>query len=126
MANIDTIDLLRSLDPARMLAPADAGAREELRVRIVGAGPGSATGARPRRRPVALAAAAGTLALVVGAGAAWASGALSPIALFRANAAYDDPGAGHLWHQRVVPGSVTQAASLHIPRVGRVQFWFGR
>jgi len=126
MARSDTLDILRRLDPAASLAPADAHAREALRRRIA-AVPIRPSGRRPRRRRATVLAAATALLLAVGVGAVWAADALGPLALFRANPSYnDDPNAGRLWHQHVIPGSVFKAATMRIAHVGRVQFWFGR
>ena len=126
MPSSDTLDILRRLDPARSIAPADASAGEALRRQIV------AVPVRPsarrrhgRRAPVLVAVAA--MLLAVGIGAVWAAGVLGPVALFRANSAYnDDPSAGQIWHQHVIPASVFKAATMRIPHVGPVQFWFGR
>jgi hypothetical protein len=126
MPRSDTLDILRRLDPARAIAPADAGARGALRRQIV-AVPIRPPARRPRRRRATVLAAAAATLLAVGIGAVWATGVLGPVALFRANSAYnDDPNAGRLWHQHVIPGSVFKAATVRIPHVGPVQFWFGR
>jgi hypothetical protein len=70
---------------------------------------------------VALALAA---ALVVGVGAAWASGLLSPLAVFENNAQSDGNPPGSIWDQKVDPGTVRMAASVRIPGVGPVRFWY--
>lgn len=118
------LDLLRRHDPASTLTAADADRCEALRRRIVAS---RARGARPRRHrsPVVPALALG-VALVVGAGAAWAAGALSPTALFRANPNGEGTRPGDLWHQRVIPASVHRAATVPIPHVGPVQYWYAR
>ncbi|HEY2787933.1 MAG TPA: hypothetical protein VGI72_00690 [Gaiellales bacterium] len=126
MTRFDTLDVLRRLDPARSIAPADAHVREAVRSQIV-AVPIRTSVRRPHRRRAPVLAAAAALLLAVGIGAAWATGALGPVALFRANSAYNnDPSAGQLWHQHVIPASVFKAATMRVPRVGPVQFWFGR
>ncbi len=125
MARSDTLDRLRRLDPARTIAPADAHTREALRRRIVSV-PIRTSARRPQGRRAAVLVAVAVTLLAVGIGAAWASGVLGPVALFRANSAYDDPSAGQLWHQHVIPASVFKAATIRIPHVGPVQFWFGR
>jgi hypothetical protein len=118
------LDLLRRHDPATSLPPSDAGAREELRRQIVASRTAVARSAR-RRSPLIAGLALGA-AVVVGAGAAWASGALSPVALFRQNPQAQGTSPGDLWHQRVVPASVRRAATVRIPHVGGVQFWYAR
>jgi hypothetical protein len=118
------LDLLRRHDPAAALAAADAGEREQLRRRIVASRPQGPT-ARRGRSPLVLAVALG-VALVVGAGAVWAAGALSPTALFRANPNGEGTKPGDLWHQRVIPATVRRAAVVHIPHVGAIQYWYAR
>jgi transcriptional regulator with XRE-family HTH domain len=54
-----------------------------------------------------------------------------PIALFKANPqGRMNSGAGikpkSIWDQKVIPASVRHAASVHIPAVGPVAFWYGR
>jgi hypothetical protein len=123
MSSYDAIDLLRRHDPARGLAPLPDEERRLLHDRIVAA-PGPARARRPRRLltlAVAVAAAA-----VVGAAVAWAAGALSPVSLFESNPQHDGGQAGDLWDQHVLPASVVEAASVEIPTVGRVGFWYGR
>lgn len=116
------LDLLRRHDPAGALPAADAGAREALRRQIV-ASPSrpSRSARRPSRLLVALA-----VGVAVVAGAAWASGARSPVALFRSNPQGEGTSPGDLWHQRVVAASVRRAAVVRIPHVGAVQFWYAR
>ena len=70
-------------------------------------------------------------ALVVGVGAAWAATGnplllfQGPLDLFRANPQYDPSAPGdELWRQQVVPGSVTEAATVSVPGLGRVGFWY--
>lgn len=118
------LDLLRRHDPAAVLPAADAEAREGLRRRIVASRPQGAPGSRHRSRLV-LALALG-VALVVGAGAAWASGALSPTALFRANPSGEGTRPGDLWRQQVIPATVRRVATVRIPHVGPVQYWYAR
>jgi hypothetical protein len=125
MPRSDPLDILRRLDPAHAIAPADAHAREALRRRIVTV-PIRTSARRPHRRRATVLVAVAAMLLAAGIGAAWASGVLGPVALFRANPAYDDPSAGQLWHQHVIPASVFKAATMRIPHVGPVQFWFGR
>jgi hypothetical protein len=118
------LDLLRRHDPAAALPAADADEREELRRRIVASRPhGSRT--RRGRSPLILVVALG-VALVVGAGAVWASGAISPMALFRANPNGEGTNPGDLWHQRVIPASVRRAATVRIPHIGAIQYRYGR
>jgi hypothetical protein len=117
------LDLLRRHDPAAALPSADTAAREALRGRIL-ASPSRARRVR-RRRPL-VAAFAVAAVVVLGAGAAWASGSLSPLALFRTNPQGEGASPGSLWHQHVVPSSVRKAATVRIPHVGDVQFWFAR
>jgi hypothetical protein len=118
------LDLLRRHDPAAALPAADPGAGEELRRRIVAVRP-QASPARRGRSPLVLVVALG-IALVVGAGAVWAAGALSPTALFRANPNGEGTKPGDLWHQHVIPATVHRAATIRIPHVGAVQYWYAR
>jgi hypothetical protein len=62
-------------------------------------------------------------ALTVGVGAAWAatSGALE---LFRSNPQNEGAAPASLWDQDVVPATLVRAATLDIPRYGRVEFWY--
>jgi hypothetical protein len=81
---------------------------------------------RDRRRPrrlvhVALAVAT---TLVVGVGAAWASGLLSPLAVFEQNAQRDGNPPGSIWDQSVKPSTVRQTTRVSIPEVGAVGFWY--
>jgi hypothetical protein len=119
-----SLDLLRRHDPAAPLPAADADAREELRRRIVTSRPHGAR--RPRDRSRLVLALALGVALVGGAGAVWASGALSPTALFRANPNGVGTKPGDLWHQRVIPATVRRVATVPIPHVGPVQYWYAR
>jgi hypothetical protein len=118
------LDLLRRHDPAAALPAAGPDDREALRRRVLATRPQGSLG-RHRRSPLVLVAALG-IALVVGAGAVWAAGALSPTALFRANPNCRGTQPGDLWHQRVIPATVRRAATVHIPHVGPVQYWFAR
>ena len=118
------LDLLRRHDPAAALPAAGAGDREQLRRRIVASRPHGARRRRDRSRLV-LALALG-VALVVGAGAVWAAGALSPTALFRTNPNGEGTKPGDLWHQRVIPATVRRVATVRIPHVGPIQYWYAR
>jgi hypothetical protein len=70
--------------------------------------------------------AAVAVALVFGVGIAWAAGALSPLAVFQGSIQQRGASPGSLWDQRVVPASVIEAATVEIPKVGAVSFWYGR
>jgi hypothetical protein len=82
------------------------------------------------RRAVQIAIALAILAVLT-TGIAWAAGAFkqSPRALFAANpqgsmnAAIGWKG---VWDQKVIPDSVEKAATVHIPKVGPVAFWYAR
>ena len=123
----DALELLRERDPARSLVALDERTRrahcDEILARPVRRG---SPAARP---PVSWAVRAVALALVVlvfGVGAAWASGLLSPLAVFESNAQQDGNPPGGIWDQSVVASSVRQVSSVEIPRVGAVSFWYGR
>jgi hypothetical protein len=125
MSRSEAIDLLRRHDPARALDPLSPGEGELVRDRILAAPPPRASaGSRRPARAFALAATV-AVAAVVGVGVAWAAGTWSPLQLFQANPEYDNGSAGALWNQHVVPGSVVEAATVELPRVGRVRFWYG-
>lgn len=94
-----------------------------------------ATAPRPRfrttsaRRSVRIAIALVVLAGIT-TGVAWAAGAFkpSPRELFTANPQGSFGGGfgpERLWHQNVIPDSVKKVASVHIPKVGPVAFWYG-
>ncbi len=82
------------------------------------------------RRAVQVAIAIAVLAVIT-TGIAWAAGAfkITPRALFEANpqgqmnAAIGRRG---IWDQKAIPDSVKKVASVHIPKVGPVAFWYGR
>jgi hypothetical protein len=122
MSSYDAIDLLRRHDPARGLEPLSDEERRLQLGRIVAVSP---LGARRPRRLLTLAVAVAAAA-VVGVAVAWAAGALSPVALFQSNPQHDGGRPGDLWDQKVLPASVVEAASVEIPTVGRVAFWYGR
>jgi hypothetical protein len=128
MPTSDAIQLLRRHDPARLLEPAPRELREKLRDDLLGSAaqvtPARSTRVRSRK-PLQLVAAV-ALALVVGVGVAWASGALSPRAVFEDSVQQRGAAPGSLWDQRVVPGSVIEVATVEIPKVGAVGFWYGR
>jgi hypothetical protein len=128
MPTSDALQLLRRHDPARLLAPVPRELREQLRDEIlahpVQGDPSRAS--RARRRRASQLVAAVLLALAVGVGVAWASGALSPIAVFQDNVQQDGAAPGSLWDQRIIPASVIAAATVDIPKVGPVVFWYGR
>jgi hypothetical protein len=79
----------------------------------------------PRRHKSLQLLAAAIAALVVGVGAAWAAGAISPLAVFENNAQQNGAAPGSLWDQNVVPSSVLEAATVEVAKVGRVGFWYG-
>jgi hypothetical protein len=68
------------------------------------------------------------VALVVGVGAAWAAGAITPLSIFESNPQQSghDATPGSPWDQQVVAASVVEAAQVEIPGVGTVGFWYGR
>lgn len=107
-------------------APAEAGAGEALYAAIV-ATPGDprlrSGGPAPHRRKAIMATVAGVALLATGA--AWAAGASDALHLFRTNP-QDDGHPGSLWHQRVIPSSLTRAATVHIPGAGSATFWYAR
>ena len=116
------LDLLRAHDPARGLAPFDDAARDAHRARIL-----ERSQRLERRRPsrTLRVAAALAAALAVGVGAAWASGLLSPLEIFENNAQRGGNPPGGIWDQAVDPSTVRRAASVQIPQVGVVDFWYG-
>lgn len=63
---------------------------------------------------------------VMTAGVAWAAGAFktTPRALFKANP--QGEGLRGIWDQKAIPDSVRKVASVDIPHVGPVAFWYGR
>jgi hypothetical protein len=124
MTTDHALALLRRLDPGPALPAADPDHRELLRRRIV-ASPGAVPRPPGRRSGLTLAVAVAAV-LVAGAGAAWASGALSPAALFRSNPQGEGTAPGDLWHQRVIPATVRRVATVRIGHVGPVQLWYAR
>lgn len=127
-ASSDAVSVLRAHDPAQHLEPLSPDSRETLRDRVLSTAAHTCPAVRPaprRRRAISLALAA-VGALVVGVGAAWAAGALSPTAIFLNSPQQQDVAPGSLWDQHVVPSSVVQASTVDIPKVGRVGFWFAR
>jgi hypothetical protein len=124
----DAIHLLRRHDPARRLEPVPRELREKLRDEVLVSAVRAVRTRNSRTRPtkslrlVAVAVAA----LVVGVGVAWASGVLSPLAIFQNNIQQQGAAPGSPWDQRVVPASVVKAATVEIPKIGAVDFWYGR
>jgi hypothetical protein len=124
MSSYEALDLLRLHDPAADLEPVSVGERERLREGILA----GSTRSRPAwsPRPARLLALAVVLsAAVVGVSVAWAAGHWSPPGLFQANPQHEGGTAGDLWNQQVVPGTVRRAATVQIPHVGPVAFWYG-
>jgi hypothetical protein len=126
MSSSEALTLLRRSDPALRLEPVSTQAREILRDRIMVLPAPSPHMPRDRRRPRRLAhlALAAVTVLVVGVGAAWAAGVLSPLAVFEQNAQRDGNPPGSIWDQSVAPATVRRAASVSIPEVGAVGFWY--
>src|SRR4051812_36126704 len=123
----NAVELLREHDPASGLVDLDERSRQahcdEILAHSVWRRRTSAS--RPVRRFVqTVAVLAATLAF--GVGVAWASGLLSPLALFETNAQRDGNPAGSVWDQSVLPASVRQISSVQIPKVGAVSFWYGK
>jgi hypothetical protein len=120
--------VLRTQDPARLLEPLPRESRERLRDEVLASArhvsrPPRTQGRRLKAlQLVAILAAA----LVVGVGVAWAAGALTPLAVFENNRQSDGSAPGSLWDQHIVPSSVIEAATLPLPDVGTVVFWYGR
>lgn len=82
------------------------------------------------RRAVRVAVALAVLAVMT-AGVAWAVGAFktTPRALFKANPQGEMNaaiGLRGIWDQKAIPDSVKKVASVNIPNVGPVAFWYGR
>jgi hypothetical protein len=123
----NALGLLRENDPARSLTALDERARqaslEEILSRPMPRHAVSA--ARPARRLVQTIAVLAA-ALAFGVGVAWASGFLSPLAVFENNAQRDGNPPGSIWDQSVLPASVRQIGSVQIPKVGAVGFWYGK
>jgi hypothetical protein len=123
----NAIEVLREYDPARSLVafdePSRHACRDEILSRPIRRHPTSA--ARPLRRLVQTIAVLAA-ALAFGVGVAWASGFLSPLAVFENNAQRDGNPPGSIWDQSVLPASVRQISSVQIPKVGAVGFWYGK
>jgi hypothetical protein len=122
----DALDLLRAHDPARLLRPLDDAARRaQCELVMSDALRRKARGPRRKLR-VAAAVAAVLAAVLVVVGAAWACGLLSPLAVFENNAQRDGSPPGSIWDQSVDPGTVRLVASVQVPDVGAVGFWYAR
>jgi len=125
MSRTEAFERLSGLDPARSLNPVSVAERSVLYDRIVttpATREVSKAGARRRLITIGVAVAA---AAVMSAGIAWAAGTWSPRALFEANPQHANGGAGALWDQQVVAGSVREAATVELPHVGTVRLWYG-
>jgi hypothetical protein len=124
MSSTDALDLLRRHDPALHLEPLSHSDRDLLRERIVARRPSSGSARRRPRRMLAVALALVCLAAVA-AGAAWAAGTWSPVALFEHNLEADNGNPSDtLWQQKVLPNSTIKAATVDLPTVGVVSFWY--
>lgn len=128
MAAETAMTLLRAADPAAALEPLTEQHRASLRddAMVLGRPTGDSRFAARRRSRVARVAIATLAIALLTTGIAWAAGALSPLALFQANPQSDGSAPGGLWDQKVIAGSVSQVASVDIPKVGQVAFWYGR
>jgi hypothetical protein len=124
----DAIHLLRRHDPARRLEPVPREIREKLRDEVLVSAMRAVQtpSSRARRTKSLQLVAAAVAALVVGVGVAWASGVLSPLAIFQNSIQQQGAAPGSPWDQRVVPASVVKAATVEIPKIGAVDFWYGR
>jgi hypothetical protein len=125
----DALQLLRAGDPARELEPLRDEQRRLLRDQITSTGSVARAVRRTTRstRTLQLLAAA-VLALVIGVGAAWAAGAISPLSVFENNMqqrGYDTSPAS-IWNQQVIPSSVVEADSVELDHVGTVGFWYAK
>src|SRR4051812_5122477 len=109
----NALELLREHDPARALVALDDHARQAHRDAVLSNAVGRELVAprRPLRR-LAHGAVFVAAALVFGVGVAWASGVLSPLAVFENNAQKDGNPPGGIWDQSVVPGSIRQVSSV--------------
>jgi hypothetical protein len=130
MSSRDALQLLRAADPARDLEPVPDERRRRLRDQIT-ATDWSDKRAVPRepRRPRALQLlAAAVAALVVGVGAAWAAGAISPLSIFETNAQErgHDTSPGSVWNQEVIPSSVVEADTVDLGHSVTVRFWYAQ
>src|SRR4051794_32468966 len=123
------LQLLRAADPARELEPLGEEQRRLLRDQITATDWPAAAVRLPRRAPRTLQLlAAAVLALVVGVGAAWAAGVISPLSMFESNPqnrGYDGS-PGSVWNQEVIPSSVVEADSVGLDDVGAIGFWYAR
>jgi hypothetical protein len=120
----DALALLRASDPARTLAPLS---EEERLARRDAATSAAITASwhKPRARFARIAVAFALVLLVV-TGVAWAAGALGPLELLQKNPQSDGSSAHGLWDQHVIPASVAGVGAVSIPRIGQVQFFYGR
>src|SRR3954469_1247539 len=116
-------EALRAADPAAGLEPLPTDYRLALRDQVTSAVPRMQA---PRSRRLLQVAVAVIATLALTTGIAWAAGALSPLALFQSNPEHDGSARGGLWDQHVVAGSVSEVASVDVPHVGAVAFWYGR
>jgi hypothetical protein len=123
MTNTRALDLLRRHDPALNLEPLTEADRDLLRERITERRPSRQSTARRSHRALSVALAVLGLT-VVGAGAAWAAGAWSPTDLFEHNLQSDHGTADGLWQQKVLPNTTAKAATIDLPDVGTVAFWY--
>ena len=127
MAAENALHVLRAADPATRLEPLAEEQRLALRDAALASAPRRRRQAVSHRRRTAFRLALAVVAVaLLGTGIAWASGALSPQALFEANPQSDGSAPGSLWDQRVIAGSVRRVASVDLPTVGPVAFWYGR
>ena len=128
MSADDAIQLLRRHDPASRLDAVPVEVRERLCHAVIASDRDAAELSRMRssRRTFVPVVVACIAALALGVGVAWAAGVLSPLAIFQDNMQQQGAAPGSLWDQRVVPSSVVEAATLDLPKVGAVRFWFAR
>jgi hypothetical protein len=124
MSRTEALVLLRRHDPARSLQALPATDRDVLRERIVaGRLTGATRRARPPRRMLSVAVAVLGIA-ALGTAGAWAAGTLSPVDLFHTNPQADNGSADTLFKQTALSDSTTRAATIDLPRVGTVEFWY--
>src|SRR5690242_5540575 len=119
MSSSDALQLLRAADPARDLEPVPDERRRRLRDQITATDWSEKRRPRPRgsQRPRAVQLlAAVVVALVVGVGAAWAAGAISPLSIFETNGQQrgHDTSPGSVWNQEVIPSSVVEADTVSL------------
>jgi hypothetical protein len=124
MAANTIYEILCAADPAATLEPLTEQHRLALRDEAMIDARHSQR--RPHRRRALRVAVAVVAALAFTSGIAWAAGALTPLALFQSNPEHDGSAPGGLWDQHVLAGSVSEVASVDVPRVGSVAFWYGR